>query len=141
MRRSAALAAGAALGAGANAAGAAAGQVYAECHALALALGGKHESFTGVTGTGDLVATVLAATSRNRRAGELLARGVGPGEIHDQLGQVPEAVYTVPALALAMQLAHVHGPATKQLAAVVRGEMPAQDWVRGTQRSRSRHAA
>ena len=34
------------------------------------------ESFAGVAGAGDLVATVLASSGRNRRAGELLAQGV-----------------------------------------------------------------
>ena len=72
-KNAAALAAGLALERGVNAAGAAAGRVYGECYALAEALDARDHSFAGLAGAGDLVATVLAAHSRNRRAGELLA--------------------------------------------------------------------
>ena len=75
-KNAAALAAAAAAGAGPNAAGAAAGKVFAEIDAYARRAGSQPETFAGLAGTGDLVATVLAAGSRNRRAGELLAQGM-----------------------------------------------------------------
>ena len=74
-KNAAALAAAAAAAAGPNAAGAAAGKVFAEIDALARRAGSEPETFAGLAGTGDLVATVLAEGSRNRRAGELLAAG------------------------------------------------------------------
>src|SRR5207248_8685032 len=77
-KNAAVLAAAAAAAAGPNIAGAAAGKVFAEVDALARARGGQPETFTGLAGAGDLVATVVAAGSRNRRAGELLAPGVPP---------------------------------------------------------------
>ena len=86
-KNAAALAAGAALADGPNAAGAAAGRVYAECYALAKARGADADSFVGAAGAGDLVATVLAAHSRNRRAGELLAQGMAPDDIPSVVGQ------------------------------------------------------
>jgi glycerol-3-phosphate dehydrogenase (NAD(P)+) len=128
-KNAAALAAGAALADGPNAAGAAAGRVYAECHALAQARGAKADSFLGPAGAGDLVATVLAAHSRNRRAGELLAKGRPPEEIPDALGQVPEALYTVPVLARAMEDAGVRAPATRELAALAEGRIEAEQWL------------
>ena len=85
-KNAAALAAAAASGAGPNAAGAAAGKVFAEVDAYARRAGSQPETFAGLAGTGDLVATVLATGSRNRRAGELLAQGVPAGDIGSALG-------------------------------------------------------
>ena len=77
-KNAAALAAAAASGGGPNAAGAAAGKVFAEVDVYARRSGSRPETFAGLAGTGDLVATVLSAGSRNRRAGELLGRRVCP---------------------------------------------------------------
>jgi glycerol-3-phosphate dehydrogenase len=128
-KNAAALAAGAAMSGGPNAAGAAAGRVYEECHALADRRGATASSFTGTAGTGDLVATVLAAHSRNRRAGELLAEGVEPAEIPDILGQVPESLYAVPLLARAMREEGMRATATAELAALAEGRIGAEQWV------------
>ena len=76
-KNAAALAAAAAPGP--NAAGAAAGKVFAEVAEFARGSRLQPETFAGLAGTGDLVATVLSEGSRNRRAGELLAQGM-PGE-------------------------------------------------------------
>jgi glycerol-3-phosphate dehydrogenase (NAD(P)+) len=140
-KNAAALAAGAALADGPNAAGAAAGRVYAECHALARARGGDAESFAGPAGAGDLVATVLAAHSRNRRAGELLAQGIVPDDIPSVLGQVPEALSVAPVLARAMDDAGVRSPATHELAALAEGRIGAKQWLAGTRRTSTRSRA
>jgi 1-acyl-sn-glycerol-3-phosphate acyltransferase len=137
----AALAAAATLPAGANAAGAAAGLVYAECFALASAYGARPESFAGLAGTGDLVATVLASQSRNRRAGELLAGGMGAGRIAAAIGQVPEALDVVPVLAAAMERVGVRAPATEGLAALVEGRIDIERWLEASGRSVSSRAA
>src|SRR5437764_644595 len=85
-KNAAALAAAAAAQAGPNAAGAAAGKVFAEVDAYARQRGGHPETFAGLAGTGDLVATVVATQSRNRRAGELLGQGVPAAEAGSALG-------------------------------------------------------
>ena len=136
-KNAAALAAGAALSGGPNAAGAAAGRVYQECHALADKRGASASSFTGTAGTGDLVATVLAAHSRNRRAGELLAQGVEPSDIPGILGQEPESLYAVPVLARAMREAGVRSTATAELAALAEGRIGPDQWVEMARRSRA----
>jgi glycerol-3-phosphate dehydrogenase len=140
-KNAAALAAGAALADGPNAAGAAAGRVYAECHALAKARGANADAFAGPAGAGDLVATVLAPHSRNRRAGELLAQGSSPEQILSVLGQVPEALSGVPVLARAMDEAGVLSPATHQLAALAEGRIGAEQWLAATRRSPARSRA
>jgi len=140
-KNAAALAAGAALADGPNAAGAAAGRVYAECYALAKARGADADSFAGAAGAGDLVATVLAPHSRNRRAGELLARGTAPGDIPGVLGQVPEALHVAPVLARAMDEAGIRSPATHGLAALAEGRIEARQWLTGTRRLSARSRA
>ena len=74
-KNAAALASAAAATRGANLAGAAAGRVFSEVHELAVASGGRSETFAGLAGAGDLVATAMAEGSRNRRAGELVGAG------------------------------------------------------------------
>jgi glycerol-3-phosphate dehydrogenase len=118
-KNAAALAVGLTLPNGVNAAGAAAGRIYGECHELALSLGATDESFTGLAGAGDLVATVLAAHSRNRRAGGLLAGGASVPEVESALGQTSEALDLLPLLATAMRDRGIKAPATNELANLV----------------------
>ena len=114
-----ALAAAVALENGVNAAGAAAGRVYAECHELARLRGAQSDTFVGLAGAGDLVATVLASQSRNRRAGELLARGATADAIERDLGQAAEGLDLVPLLHSAMRDAGIKAPATCELAELI----------------------
>ncbi|MBV9819607.1 MAG: 1-acyl-sn-glycerol-3-phosphate acyltransferase [Solirubrobacterales bacterium] len=129
-KNAATLAAAAAAEAGANIAGAAAGKVFAEVNALAAARGGHPETFAGLAGAGDLVATVVASGSRNRRAGELLARGMPGAEIGRALGQAVEAVDSVPLLATAAREAHLQSPALEGLAALVEGRIEPERWTK-----------
>jgi glycerol-3-phosphate dehydrogenase len=119
----------AAAPAGPNIAGAAAGKVFAEVDAVARSRGSRPETFTGLAGAGDLVATVVAAGSRNRRAGELLAQGVPPAEIGAVLGQSAEAVDSVPLLASVARGARVDAPTLEGLAALVEGRIDAERWA------------
>jgi glycerol-3-phosphate dehydrogenase (NAD(P)+) len=118
-KNAAALAVGLNLPNGVNAAGATAGRVYGECHELARSLGADEASFIGLAGAGDLVATVLAAHSRNRRAGELLAGGATVHEVESALGQTSEALDLMPLLAAAMRARGMKAPATEELARLV----------------------
>ena len=128
-KNAAALAAAAAAVAGPNVAGAAAGKVFAEVDALARTRGGRPETFAGLAGAGDLVATVVASGSRNRRAGELLAQGVPAAEIGMAIGQATEAVDSVAMLASAARAAHVEAPALDGLAALVEGRIEPEQWT------------
>ena len=114
---------------GANIAGAAAGKVFAEVDALARARGCRPETFAGLAGAGDLVATVVASGSRNRRAGELLAQGMPAAEIGQALGQAAEAVDSVPLLATAAREARLDAPALDRLAALVEGRIDPDQWA------------
>ena len=128
-KNAAALAAGATEAQGLNAAGAAAGHIFAEVWSFASAQGARPESLIGLAGTGDLVATALAAQSRNRRAGELLGQGVPTEEIPERIGQAVEALESVPLLARALQDAGVTAPVTTGLSRLISSELPLDDWV------------
>ncbi|MBJ7332347.1 MAG: glycerol-3-phosphate dehydrogenase [Solirubrobacteraceae bacterium] len=128
-KNAAALAAGATQAQGLNAAGAAAGHIFAEVWRFAAEQGARPESMVGLAGTGDLVATVLAPNSRNRRAGELLAAGVPGTEIPERVGQAVESLESVPLLARALQRAGVEAPVTSGLARLISGDLPLDEWV------------
>src|SRR5215218_8846380 len=128
-KNAAALAAAAAAHAGPNAAGSAAGKVFAEIEAYARAAGSRPGTFAGLAGAGDLVATVLAAESRNRRAGELLSQGVAGGDIEPALGQTAEAVHCVPLLADRVREAGVDAPVLRGLSNVIEGRVAPERWT------------
>ena len=128
-KNAAALASGATEAQGLNAAGAAAGHIFQEVWRFAEAQGARPESMIGLAGTGDLVATALAAGSRNRRAGELLAAGMPAAEIPGAIGQAVESLESVPMLAHALERAGVEAPVTSGLARLISGELPLDQWV------------
>ncbi len=146
-KNAAVLAAAAASPAGPNVAGAAAGKVFAEVDAIARRRGGRPETFAGLAGAGDLVATVVSSASRNRRAGEMLAQGVPGAEIGRALGQAAEAVDSVPLLATVARGAQIDAPALDSLAALVEGRIAPEQWTEtvtepvGPKRSRPARAA
>jgi hypothetical protein len=100
-------AAAAAASVGPNAAGAAAGKIFAEVDAFALANGARPETFAGVAGTGDLVATVLAEEPADRRAAEAL----------------------VPLLAERVRGAGLDAPVLGGLAGLIEGRVEAATWT------------
>ncbi len=63
-----------------------------EISKLGVALGGKKQTFYGLTGLGDLVVTCLSEHSRNRRAGMLIGQGKSLEEARKEIGMVIEGV-------------------------------------------------
>lgn len=81
---------------------------------LGLAMGGKRETFSGLSGVGDLIVTCCSMHSRNRRAGILIGEGMSPEEAVKMVGTV-EGYYCCHA---AWELANKLGvsmPITEQL--------------------------
>lgn len=81
------------LGLGMNARAALITRGLAEMTRLGVALGARAESFTGLSGMGDLVLTATGDLSRNRKVGLLLAQGNTLNEILASLGHVAEGVH------------------------------------------------
>jgi len=92
------------LGYGANARAALVTRGLAEMMRLGLAMSAKSETFTGLTGLGDLVLTCTDDKSRNRRFGLALGRGESLKDAEKNIGQVVEGIVTAK---------HVHTLATK----------------------------
>lgn len=141
-KNAAALAAAAAEPHGLNAAGIATAEIWRECIEYAIERGAELETFSGLAGVGDLTATMMAPTGRNRRAGELLGNGTPAAQIQEKIGQASEGLDTTPLLAQAVAASGGRAEALQGLAALIRGEIAAEDWVAGLRRSeRSRRAA
>ncbi|MCQ2523287.1 MAG: NAD(P)H-dependent glycerol-3-phosphate dehydrogenase [Lachnospiraceae bacterium] len=69
----------------------------AEITRLGTAMGGKAETFAGLTGIGDLIVTCASMHSRNRRAGILIGQGKTMQEAMDEVQMVVEGVYSAKA--------------------------------------------
>ena len=119
-KNAAALAAAAAEPHGLNAAGIAAAEVWRECTDYAIERGAELETFSGLAGVGDLTATMMAPTGRNRRAGELLGAGTPAEEIPRIIGQASEGLEP-PLLAEAISAAGCPAEALAGLTALIRG--------------------
>jgi glycerol-3-phosphate dehydrogenase (NAD(P)+) len=86
------------LGFGANARAALITRGLAEMTRLGVALGGRAETFMGLTGLGDLVLTCTDAQSRNLRAGVALGQGRSLAQVLSEIGQEVEGVLTAKTL-------------------------------------------
>jgi glycerol-3-phosphate dehydrogenase (NAD(P)+) len=95
-----ALAAGAVdgLGLGDNAKASLITRGLAEMRRLGEAAGAEPDTFAGMAGMGDLIVTCWHPSGRNRRAGELIARGRTPEEAVAEIGQTVEGLTTAPVL-------------------------------------------
>ena len=69
----------------------------AEITRLGVKMGGKSETFAGLTGIGDLIVTCASMHSRNRRAGILIGQGKTMQEAMDEVKMVVEGVYSAKA--------------------------------------------
>ena len=69
----------------------------AEIARLGVKMGGAVESFTGLTGIGDLIVTCASVHSRNRKAGYLIGQGRTMQEAMDEVQMVVEGVYSAKA--------------------------------------------
>jgi glycerol-3-phosphate dehydrogenase (NAD(P)+) len=103
----------------------------AEVTRLGVALGGRRETFFGLAGMGDMIATCTSAQSRNRHVGVELGKGRTIDEIISDMVMVAEGVKTAPAV---MALAEEHEivmPIAGDVYKVLVGESTAQRAFRG----------
>ena len=69
----------------------------AEIARLGVKMGGAVETFSGLTGIGDLIVTCASVHSRNRKAGYLMGQGKSMQEAMDEVQMVVEGVYSAKA--------------------------------------------
>lgn len=91
----------------------------AEMARLGRALGAKESTFVGLAGLGDLVVTCTSRHSRNRLAGELLAKGHSPVEIELETGMVAEGLTAASAVRGLARSLECSMPITENVAAVI----------------------
>jgi len=118
-----ALAAGAVdgLGLGDNAKAALVTRGLVEMARLGEAVGAEPETFFGLAGMGDLVVTCWHRNGRNRRAGELIARGYSQQQALAEIGQVVEGLTTAPVLRALSHRLGIEMPITEGVCAVLAG--------------------
>jgi glycerol-3-phosphate dehydrogenase (NAD(P)+) len=109
------------LGLGDNAKTALITRGLAEMARLGEAAGAEAETFFGLAGMGDLMVTCFHPSGRNRRAGELIARGLSADEARAQIGQVVEGLTTAPVLRDLSHRIGVELPITEGVCAVLGG--------------------
>jgi len=99
----------------------------AEMTRLGVALGGRAETFMGLSGLGDLVLTATGDLSRNRKVGLLLAQGRGLQEALASLGHVAEGVYCARTVAQRAGQLGIDMPITRAVVQLLDGQLqPAQ---------------
>jgi glycerol-3-phosphate dehydrogenase (NAD(P)+) len=118
------------FGLGDNAKSALVTRGLAEIARLGEACGARAETFSGLEGMGDLVATCWSSHGRNRRAGELIARGVPPDAVEREIGMVVEGVTTAPVLRDLARRLGIELPITEAVCQVLAGTSAA-DLVSG----------
>jgi glycerol-3-phosphate dehydrogenase (NAD(P)+) len=132
MKNVMAIAAGACqgLGLGSNALAALITRGLAEMTRLAVALGARPETLSGLAGLGDLVLTCTGALSRNRFVGIELGKGRALAEILGNMRMVAEGVKTAaPLLALAREH-RIEMPITEQVDAILNAGKSPKDAIR-----------
>lgn len=91
----------------------------AEITRLGIKMGGKPETFSGLTGIGDLIVTCASMHSRNRRAGILIGQGKTPKEAMEEVKMVVEGVYSAKAAATLAKKYDTEMPIVDQVNAVL----------------------
>lgn len=111
----------------------------AEVTRVGVAMGAESQTFAGLAGVGDLVATCTSTQSRNHFVGEALGRGRALEDILAEMSQVAEGVGTAPVV---LEIAAEHSvptPICSAINAVVSGEMTTAEALRSIARHEAGH--
>ena len=115
------------LGCGDNTKAALITRGIAEITRLGTAMGGSPETFSGLTGIGDLIVTCASMHSRNRRAGILIGKGYTMDEAMEEVKMVVEGVYSARAARALSKKYQVSMPIVEQVNEVLFDGKPAKD--------------
>ena len=97
---------------------------------LGVAMGGKVETFYGLTGIGDLIVTCASMHSRNRRAGILIGQGYTMEQAMDEVKMVVEGVYSAKAAIGLAKKYNVQLPIIEEVNAILFEGQPADEAVK-----------
>lgn len=114
------------LGAGDNTRSAIITRGLAEMTRLGIAMGAKSETFAGLAGLGDLIATCTSEKSRNHTVGFKLGQGMTMPDIHRDMYMVAEGVKSAPAVMRLAEQFKVEMPITSEVTQLVTGQRDIQ---------------
>ena len=109
------------LGAGDNTRSALITRGLAEITRLGVAMGGRPETFAGLTGMGDMLATCISEQSRNHQVGIQLGKGRAIDDIIADMVMVAEGVKSVPTVIKLAEKYNIEMPITRDVAGVIAG--------------------
>ncbi len=98
----------------------------AEIKRLGVALGARAETFSGLTGVGDLIVTCTSMHSRNRRCGIMIGEGMDPQEATEKVGMIVEGMFTTEAAYDLSRKVGVEMPITEGIYEVINGRKDAR---------------
>ena len=114
------------LGAGDNTRSAIITRGLAEMTRLGIAMGAKSETFAGLAGLGDLIATCTSEKSRNHTVGFKLGQGMTMSDIHRDMYMVAEGVKSAPAVMRLAEQFKVEMPIASEVTQLVTGQRDIQ---------------
>lgn len=118
------------LGCGDNTKAALITRGIAEIARLGVAMGGKLETFTGLTGIGDLIVTCSSRHSRNRKAGQLIGQGYTYEQAMKEVKMIVEGVYSAKAAAGLAKKYDISMPIVQEVNDILFNGKPASDAVK-----------
>ncbi len=127
------------LGFGANTRAALITRGLAEIIRLGVVMGGRQDTFMGLTGLGDLILTCTDDQSRNRRFGLELAKGTTVSEACENIGQAIEGMKTSQEVYQLALKNKIEMPITQQVCKVLNGEVLPSDAVKALLTREQRH--
>ncbi|MBE5950203.1 MAG: NAD(P)-dependent glycerol-3-phosphate dehydrogenase [Lachnospiraceae bacterium] len=101
----------------------------AEISRLGIKMGGKYETFAGLSGMGDLFVTCTSKHSRNRNAGFLIGQGKSAKEAMEEVNQVVEGVLSAKAALALGKKFEIELPIIEQVNDVLFHDVPAKEAV------------
>ena len=124
-------------GAGDNTRAAVITRGLAELTRLGVAMGGRPETFAGLAGMGDLVATCISTLSRNRHVGFNLGQGRTLDEIIEEMSMVAEGVKTCTVVMELAEQYNLEMPISHEVYKVVHQGNTVRDAFKGLLRQQS----
>ena len=101
-----------------------------EISRLGVAMGGRMETFCGLSGIGDLIVTCTSNHSRNHNAGVLIGQGKTMDEAMKEVNQVVEGVYSAKAAYGLAKKYNVSMPIVEQINEVLFNNVPATEAIK-----------
>ncbi len=106
---------------------------------LGLKMGAKLETFSGLSGIGDLIVTCTSMHSRNRRCGIMIGEGMTTDNAIEKVGMVVEGIYTIKSAYGLSEKYNVEMPIAEQLYKVIYEDYNARESVSNLMLRRMKH--